>query len=625
MEGLIQKEKWIPIDGMILEKNALDVVKSNNNMLVVAGPGAGKSELLAQRAYYLLQTNECKEPRKILDVSFKKDSAINIKERVIKRCGSELASRFDSMTFDAFAKLLVDQFLNAIPSEYRPLRNYEVIDDKDLIELLRENEIFNYKYKYQYMREIDKLTSGKLPFNGIDDVKELWKYIADNDETQKCYLTFRMINRLAEYLIRSNPLIKKILNMTYSHIFLDEYQDTTSLQYDLLKTCFYGEDTVITAVGDDKQRIMVWAGALRDAFERFIRDFNANNTMLIMNHRSAPRLLKIQKAIYREFFYKDREVEFDIENNPKWNADDGESYLHLFNNDEEEAKIIALEIYNLIQKGYSHRDICILVKQTPDVYCKKIIEFLAEYEILARNEVIYQDILKEDLVLMLNNFIKILINEKSPNEWADILELMFELNGDKLKDLYDINEFEKEIKCKIIELKEVLLGVLDRQSFDNFIYNLLEFIDIDKYKGKYDQYKNDNTFKYYIDQYCELLWNEYSISKNWNMALNNLKGENSIPIMTIHKSKGLEYDVVFFIGLEDGAFWNFNNQKNEDFCTFFVALSRAKKRVDFTFSSNRSSTKYQKQSLTNIKEFYKILIESNVVNVNNNLIKKDLT
>lgn len=89
--------------------------------------------------------------------------------------------------------------------------------------------------------------------------------------------------------------------------------------------------------------------------------------------------------------------------------------------------------------------------------------------------------------------------------------------------------------------------------------------------------------------------------------------------MTIHKSKGLEYDVVFFIGLEDGAFWNFNNQKNEDFCTFFVALSRAKKRVDFTFSCNRSSTKYQKQYLANIKEFYKILKESNVVNVNNNL------
>lgn len=619
MEILIDKEKWIPVDGMILEENALEVVKGNNNMLVIAGPGAGKSELLAQRACYLLQTDECKEPRRILAVSFKKDAAVNIKNRVVKRCGSELAPRFDSMTFDEFAKSLVDQFLNAIPIQYRPLRNYEIIEDKDLIELLRENEIFNYQYKNQYMREINKLTSEKLPFCDGNNIKTLWKYIANEDGEQKCYLTFRMINRLAEYLIRSNPMIKKVLNMTYSHIFLDEYQDTTSLQYDLLQSCFYDEATVITAVGDDKQRIMVWAGALRDAFERFIRDFNANDTMLIMNHRSAPRLLKIQKTIYREFFYKDSEVAFDIENNPKWSEDDGESYLHLFDNDEEEAKIIALEIYNLIQKGYAHRDICILVKQTPDVYCKRIIEFLAEYEILARNEVIYQDILKEDLVLMLNKFIKILINEKSPNEWADIWELMLELNGDKLKDLYDINEFEKEIKCKIIELNEVLLGVLDRQTFNNFIYNVLEFIDIGKYKGKYNQYKNENTFKYYIDKYCELLWNEYEISENWNIALNSFKGENSIPIMTIHKSKGLEYDAVFFIGLEDGAFWNFNNQKNEDFCTFFVALSRAKKRVDFTFSSNRSSTKYPKQSLTNIKEFYKILKESNVVNVNNNL------
>ena len=621
MGALVDKEMWIPVDGMILEENALEVVKSNNNMLVIAGPGAGKSELLAQRACYLLQTDECKEPRRILAVSFKKDAAVNIKDRVVKRCGSELASRFDSMTFDAFAKSLVDQFLNAIPIQYRPLRNYEIIDEKELVKLLRENEVFNYQYDYQYTKEIDKLVSDKLPFCDENNVKKLWGYITNEDGDKKCYLTFRMINRLAEYLIRSNPMIKKVLNMTYSHIFLDEYQDTTYLQYDLLLSCFYDEDAVITAVGDDKQRIMVWAGALKDAFDRFIKDFNGNDTMLIMNHRSAPRLLKIQKTIYREFFYKDSEIAFDIENNPKWSEDDGEAHLHLFNNDEEEAKVIALEINNLIQKGYAHRDICILVKQTPDVYCKRIIECLAEYKILARNEVIYQDMLKEDLVLTLNNFIKILINEKSPNEWADIWELMFELNEDKLKDLYDINEFEKEIKYKIIKLKELLLGILDRESFNNFIYELLKFIDIDKYKGKYNQYKNENTFKYYIYKYCELLWNEYENCKEWNIALNNFKGENSIPIMTIHKSKGLEYDEVFFIGLEDGAFWNFKKQKNEDFCAFFVALSRAKKRVDFTFSSNRSSTKYSKQFSENIKEFYKILEDSNVVNVNNCLVQ----
>ena len=209
MGALVDKEMWIPVDGMILEENALEVVKSNNNMLVIAGPGAGKSELLAQRACYLLQTDECKEPRRILAVSFKKDAAVNIKDRVVKRCGSELASRFDSMTFDAFAKSLVDQFLNAIPIQYRPLRNYEIIDDKYLIKLLRENEIFNYQHNYQYMKEIDKLTSDKLPFNHENNVKELWGYIANEDGAKKCYLTFRMINRLAEYLIRSNTMIKK--------------------------------------------------------------------------------------------------------------------------------------------------------------------------------------------------------------------------------------------------------------------------------------------------------------------------------------------------------------------------------------------------------------------------------
>lgn len=75
MFNIIDRNKWEPVDGIILEENALEVVKSNRNMLVVAGPGAGKSELLAQRACYLLQTNECKEPNRILALSFKKDAA----------------------------------------------------------------------------------------------------------------------------------------------------------------------------------------------------------------------------------------------------------------------------------------------------------------------------------------------------------------------------------------------------------------------------------------------------------------------------------------------------------------------------------------------------------------------
>ena len=91
---------------------------------MVAGPGAGKTELLAQKANYLFETDNCKEPYRILAISFKKDAAKNLKERVEQRCGKETACRFDSMTYDAFAKNLLDHFRLALPQELRPKQDY---------------------------------------------------------------------------------------------------------------------------------------------------------------------------------------------------------------------------------------------------------------------------------------------------------------------------------------------------------------------------------------------------------------------------------------------------------------------------------------------------------------------
>ena len=85
--------------------------------------------------------------------------------------------------------------------------------------------------------------------------------------------------------------------------------------------------------------------------------------------------------------------------------------------------------------------------------------------------------------------------------------------------------------------------------------------------------------------------------------------------MTIHKSKGLEYSAVYFVGLEDSAFWNFKKQPEEDRCTFFVALSRAKCSVTFTFSNVRSGLKYPKQKKDAINEFFELLQNSGIANV----------
>ncbi|QTA78727.1 DNA helicase N-terminal domain-containing protein, UvrD/REP-like [Desulfonema limicola] len=127
MSKYIKISDWQPIDVDDLEPNAFKVVKSNKNQYVIAGPGAGKTELLAQRACFLLQTGMCPSPKKILAISFKKDSAKNLKNRVAERCKNEDAVRFDSLTFDAFSKSLLDRFLSALPEHWRPSNDYQLL------------------------------------------------------------------------------------------------------------------------------------------------------------------------------------------------------------------------------------------------------------------------------------------------------------------------------------------------------------------------------------------------------------------------------------------------------------------------------------------------------------------
>ncbi|WP_256681283.1 UvrD-helicase domain-containing protein [Pseudomonas sp. IC_126] len=93
----IRPEDWKPVGVKALEPNALKVVRSRKNRSVIAGPGAGKTELLAQRAAFLLQTDTASSPRRILAISFKRDAAANLAARVRQRCHHTHASRFDSM------------------------------------------------------------------------------------------------------------------------------------------------------------------------------------------------------------------------------------------------------------------------------------------------------------------------------------------------------------------------------------------------------------------------------------------------------------------------------------------------------------------------------------------------
>ncbi len=613
--NLVDKGKWCPADGFRLESEAMDTVLNDKNTLVVAGPGAGKTELLAQRACFLLETNTCRYPKKILAISFKKDAADNLRERVEVRCGKELALRFESKTYDAFAKEIVDRFKNSLDETYRPLNDYKIAGTKDVKKAFEIAGLNFSGNQTEFSRVYgNKLSTNTLPLlpDYIDKIFiDAWNVLLKGSRHNnfESSLTFEMISRLAEYLIRTNRYIKKAIEMTYSHVFLDEFQDTTSIQYELVKTCFVQTGTIITAVGDTKQRIMLWAGARKSIFEDFQNDFSSQKRTLIMNHRSAPRLVEIQKAMYNRL----NEDTIDLKTNEKWDQTDGEAYLRLFEDHIKEADVLSEEINSLISTGVKINEICILVKQKVDDYSREIINKLLKYNIKARNEAVYQELLKEDVIKILVSLFRLASNVGKPDDWDYIYDVLCELYGiDESCKPEILNKFISKIGLMINDI-EINLNIANEEQFSELVDSKVGDISYERFASKFQQYKSKDYFDGLVDEFKRLVWIEYNETKDWIQAIDNFEGKNSIPIMTIHKSKGLEYDTIFFVGLEDSAFWNFKNQPDEDRCAFFVALSRAKRRIDFTFSSNRPVGFSNLQKHDCINEFYELFKNTEIV------------
>ena len=602
-------DDWIPSDKLTLEDNALTTVKSNYNTLVVAGPGAGKTELLAQRASFLLETNSCLFPKKILAISFKRDAAYNLKNRVVKRCGESFAKRFESLTFDAFSKIILDRFFRGLPKEYELTGDYDVLVTENSILDLYES--FNLDFFNSNNKDIIYgFHNSKLQLNITGKENELrWQVWQALLTSKPSRISFKMIMRLAQLIIETNPIIKSYLQQTYSHLFLDEFQDTTFLQYEFLNSCFHDCDTIITAVGDDKQRIMLWAGAQPDIFNAYKKDYIAIELALKMNFRSAPKLVELQNHLMSKLLNKS---DFAIASG-KWEENSGEALVWIYDNPENETKDVFESVKKWILKGnLSPRDICILVKQQLSTYAGNLIEYFCENGLKARDENQLQDLLTEDVILYIINVILLISKKKIQNEKADALNFLTNISH-----AFDDNQLlhlENELNRFIQKMR----GIIKSQNEINvrsIIDEIIAFASIDRIKSNYPNYKNTKFLTDLLVQLTNELEKGLNKGNDLTEAVNILLGKDSIPVMTIHKSKGLEYNTVIFIGLEDGAFWSFESQQDEDKCAFFVALSRAKERVVFTFSKTRDDKwgRTKQQSIGKIKVLFEELQSSKIV------------
>ena len=609
----MKKDDWKESGGITLENAAKGAVTCEENTLVVAGPGAGKTELLTQKAGYLFETNSCRMPRRILAISFKKDAADNLKERIVTRYGERYKDCFVSLTYDAFFKSILDRFYRALPEDYSIDINYEIADSDAILQAFLLGDYSELKNMKPY--EAKQIASGLinnsvLPLSD-NKLKRIWDIMLKGENAYSPAISFQMIAKLALLIVNTNSSIRTVMRATFSHVFLDEFQDTTDIQYEIVKALFKDTDVKLTAVGDNKQRIMLWAGARKTVFQDFYREFNTKNYKLLMNHRSAPRLVELQKNMYASLHDNPE----NITASTKWD-DDGIINLVIADNNNVEADTLAEMIHGDILGGVKQNDIAILCKQKVDDYAGSVINALDQKGIRARIETDYQALLKDDIIRIILAIIVLANNRKSPEEWEYIQAISEQVFNNVntstsayLKMLEDLEDLFSDVYNNLIKV--------DSESSFSAVQNMIiNFYGEDKLKALFPDNKQGNYLADKLQKFTELFWKEVEIAnKDWYRAVKGFRGEESIPIMTIHKSKGLEYDSVYFMGLEDSAFWNFKNQPEEDRCVFFVALSRAKRKITFTYCEYRYNFQYSKQKRSTINEFYELLKKPGMANL----------
>ncbi|CQD24755.1 ATP-dependent DNA helicase PcrA [Mycobacterium lentiflavum] len=623
--SLVAPDSWRPSGIDDLEPAAWQALRDDRSTCVTAGPGAGKSEFLAQRASYLLLTGLCPAPRRILAISFKRDAASNLERRVGLRA-PEHAHRFTSMTFDAFTKHIVDRFGTLLPGRWKMAGDYKIqfSSDRQVEDVLTEasaNAPAGLKTAIDAIPRGTFMTSilgtYALPIKPVSPpkavdyaVEEWWRrsYL----ELPTPVVEFVMLNRLAELIIRTSPQLQRAINLTYPYVFVDEFQDTTFAQYTFLRSLFRRTATV-TAVGDRKQRIMGWAGALTDAFSEFQRDFAAAPYALRWNFRSTEALVDLQHRFARL-----------LDSNATTAAAqaisdiDGEAAtMWSFGTARLEARTIAAYIAaDTESTGRSPADYALIARQRVADFEPEFRDALSEYDIVVRNDdasvgkMKLQDLLKDNLAQLLLGVLKLAATsrgeEGSPQAWAGVSSSIANLRSGDDQSVFGSVRTDDELAARLRIVRQWMRDhACNQDAVDAVVDLVTEMISVITDGRIYNLADTADDFQVRQDAFRMRLKTACADAGSWRAAVTAYEARDAVPLLTIHRSKGLEYHTVFFLGLDDDQWWAHQRDLEASIATFFVGLSRAAQRVVFTQCDTRGGRR-------NIADLYEILDQAGV-------------
>ena len=588
-----------------LNDRQIEAIKAlDGPMLVLAGAGSGKTKVLTTKVAYLLEERDV-SPKNILAITFTNKAAREMKDRIFSLIGRE-AFLIQISTFHSFGLKILKENYDLLGYE----SNFTILDASDsetvIKKIMKDYDIDSSKYNYRAIKS--SISSNKNEMVGVEEFKKF--VYNDYDE-----VVLKVYEEYEKELKRSNAidfddlliLPLKLFNEhkevmekyqeQYKYVFIDEYQDTNKPQY-ILSKLISAKYKNITVVGDNDQAIFTWRGADYKNILNFEKDYeNAKVVILDENYRSTKTILKAANNVIKN--NKQRK-----EKNLWTENEDGNkiTYYKAFDERDESFYVIK-EIRKLIEDGVNPNDICVLYRANAQsrgiedaflenniayrivgsfaFYQRKEIKDLLSYLKLIHNE-------KDDVSLLrVINYPKRGIGNKT------IEELTIAANNNRTC-LYDAIESGKELEFK--KIIEELKKESEKMSLTEFIDLVLDktgirpelkserTLEADIRLENLEEFKSITRTVEEVDGIASLGDFLDEISLVTDASEKQEDGGEKVTLMTMHAVKGLEFDYVFVIGVEEGLFPHLNSMNSEDeleeerrLC--YVAITRAKKKL----------------------------------------------
>ncbi|NPA51395.1 MAG: UvrD-helicase domain-containing protein [Aquificae bacterium] len=622
------------------EKQKEAVLHTQTPLLVLAGAGSGKTRVITHKITYLI--NEKHIPLdKILAITFTNKAAQEMKQRIKKTLSLEKEPQWIS-TFHSLCVKILRQEAQNIGLD----KNFVIYDEEDskktLKDILKELNLDLETYKPEKTKSIissikQDMDESILEFYEftMPHIRQIYQKYQDTLKQNNAVDFDDLLLLTVELFLKNREILHK-WQSKFDYILVDEYQDTNKIQHKLLKL-LTGDRTCITVVGDPQQCIYTWRGANPNNILEFEKDFpNTKIIKLEKNYRSTTQILQTANKIISNSKGKWKEKVLKLWTENK----EGEKVkLAVLSTDKKESEFIARKIKDYKSQGYLYSDMTVLIRMS---FLTRNIE-----EALLRADIPYQIIggvkfyeraeIKDILA-----YLKISLNPKDTQAFKRIINLpprgIGQKTIDKIKQYYKTDwiqavydaydEFSNKVKLGLqsfLELVQYVQKYANQQPAQTakYIYDAIDY-------ENYLQNKYTNDWEDRVANIKELFNALQEVEKSGktltqfleesslSQAQDNLENTNTVKIMTIHASKGLEFPIVFIAGLEEGIFpsgraFEDIEQMEEERRLFYVAVTRAKEKVYLTYAKQRSSfgNRFQetKQSrfIKEIKEELEIL------------------